>query len=47
MKMVETPKTSMTAHFRGWWWPEKGQNPENEQSCLFLGVVNAGERSKP
>ena len=47
MKMVETPKTSMTAHFRDWWWPEKGQTPENKQLYLFSGVVNAGEMLKP
>ena len=35
--MVETPKTSMTAHFWGWLMLEKGQNPEDEQSCSFSG----------
>ena len=46
-EMVKTPKTSGHARFWSWWWPEKGRNPENEQSCSFLGVVAAGERSKP
>jgi hypothetical protein len=37
----------MTARFRGWWWPEKGHNPSDEQSHSFSGLVGARERWKP
>jgi len=36
-RKVETPKTSSHARFRGWWWLEKGQNPENEHDGLVFG----------
>ena len=46
-RKVETPKTSSRACFRGWWMLEKGWNPENEQTCSFLGLVAVREWSKP
>jgi hypothetical protein len=36
-RKAETPRTSSYAHFWGWWWTQKGRNPENEQSCSFSG----------
>ncbi len=37
----------MTTRLRGWWWPEKGRNPEDKQAHLFSELVVARERSKP
>ena len=37
----------MTTRLWGWWFPEKGRNPEDKQAHSFSGLVVARERSKP
>jgi len=38
-RMVETLKMNTPVHFQGWWLIENVQNPKNEQSCSFSGLV--------
>ena len=41
---TQNPETNTPVRFWGWWLSENVQNPENERSCLFLGLVVVSSR---